>query len=90
MPSPVSANFSIYLLPWLLDQAFWDCKISYELLLPLEELQMCKEQKSRTARWNLAVGLVSNRNVTQTCRVSVPRLGSVAHTSPFTHLLCAW
>lgn len=38
MPSPVSANFSIYLLPRLQDQTFWDCKISYRLLLPLEEL----------------------------------------------------
>lgn len=41
---------------------------------------MCKELKSGTARWNLAVGLLSNRNIAQSWRVSVPRQGSGAHT----------
>lgn len=44
---------------------------------------MCKE--SGTATWNLVIGLLSNENITQSWRVSVPRGGPVAHTSPFMH-----
>lgn len=70
MPNPVSVNFSIYLLPWPPDQTFWDCKISHELPLPLEELYMGKEQKSGAAGRNLVLALASNRNITQGWKVA--------------------
>lgn len=55
MPNPVSVNFSIYLLPWPPDQTFGDCEIAHELLLPLEQLNMGKEQELGAAGRNLVL-----------------------------------